>query len=250
MCKMKVIILAAGTGRRLRPLTEDIPKCLININGRTILENIIKNCTDSGINDFIIVVGHKKELVIEKLSDIKSKYKEYGKDIDYCIVENRLYDITNSGVSLDIAFAQIDRLSDIIIINGDLIFDKRILHKLLSKDTTTIVIDDKKILTKESFKVTIEDNHIKFMGKDIPINESTGEFIGLSIIKPTDLKIFKDILKNLIVKNERQYYSCIFKKFSDTRYVNFIFVNDLKWTDVDVPEDLQYAGDIIDEIYI
>lgn len=243
---IKTIILAAGMGRRLQNVTENIPKCLIELNGKTVLENMIKNFVDVGIIDFIIVVGYKNELIKQKLSDIEKNYK-----INYDIVHNHDYAITNSGVSLNLAFQHINNDNDeIIVINADLIFDKRILENMVKINVTTMVIDDKKILTKESFKVKIDNNEIKSMGKDVPIEESTGEFIGLSIMKLNDLKIIKEILKRLIVKNRNQYYSCIYKKFSSVGHINYIFVDGLKWTDIDVPDDLKYAEEIIGDIYI
>lgn len=255
---IKTIILAAGKGRRLGNVTESIPKCLIELNGKTVLENMIKNCVDTGITDFVIVVGHKNELIKQKLSDIAKNYKiNYDEinydEINYDIVHNCDYASTNSGVSLDIAFGHIannDNNDDIIIMNADVIFDKKILQDLVKRNTTTMVIDDKKILTEESFKVKIEDSKIVSMGKDIPIENSTGEFIGLSIIKSKDIRPIKDILKRLIVKDKNQYYSCIYKIFSNIENIDYIFVNGSKWTDIDVPEDLKYAEEIIGGLYI
>ena len=63
---LKAIILAAGTGTRLMPLTKDIPKPLLKIGDMSLLESMIKNCISNGITEFIIVIGHKKERVIEE----------------------------------------------------------------------------------------------------------------------------------------------------------------------------------------
>jgi NDP-sugar pyrophosphorylase family protein len=71
---MKAIILAAGTGTRLMPLTKDIPKPLLEIDDMSLLERMMINCISSGVNEFIIVLGHKKERVIEKIEDLKNRY--------------------------------------------------------------------------------------------------------------------------------------------------------------------------------
>lgn len=242
---MKVIILVAGNGKRLMPLTEITPKCLIEINGETIIEKIIKKCSNIGISDFVIVVGYKKELVTQKLSDL---FSGLACRCDYRIVENIDYDTTNSGISLYLALKDNKTNDDIAIINGDLLFDKRILDMLINKDTTSTIIENKKKLTEESFKVILENNKIKSIGKDIPIELSDGEFIGFSLIKLNDIYTFKDILEKMVIRNKRQYYSCVFKKFSEIIPINFIFTNGLKCTDIDVIEDLNYAKEIIEEI--
>ena len=55
------VILSAGMGTRLRPLTDEIPKPLLEINKLTLLERMIGNCMNAGIREFILVVGYKKE---------------------------------------------------------------------------------------------------------------------------------------------------------------------------------------------
>lgn len=234
--KMKAIILAAGKGRRLMPLTEKIPKCLVQIGGETILEKTIRNCTNAGIKDFVIVIGHGKEFVLQELSSLKYK------NLNLTMVENLDYANTNTGVSLNLGLGQID--DEPIIIDGDLIFDKRILDILIKQKETSMVIDNEKILTEESFKVEIENDKIKSMGKEIPIKESDGEFIGLSIVKTKDLDIFKRIVRKNS-EDRNQYYSCAFKRFSKIGYIKFVFVDGLKWTEVDTTDDVTYAETIV-----
>ena len=85
------VILAAGMGTRLRPLTDNIPKALLEINDMTLLERMIKNCIDAGMKKFIVLVGYKKETVEEICPKIAEKY-----DIDITILENEKYDVTNT----------------------------------------------------------------------------------------------------------------------------------------------------------
>ncbi len=233
---MKAIILAAGTGTRLLPLTEKIPKCLIEIYDKTILEKIIDSCLHVGINDFTVVTGHGKKFVTERLS--RSLYR----NASYNIVENTNYKDTNTGVSLSIALKNID--DTVVIVNGDLIFDEKILNLLINQNRTAIIIDNAKKLTEESFKVKLENKNIKLMGKNISINEADGEFIGLSLIKCDDIYMTEQILEKLISENKHQYYDFVFQELSKIGLVDFIFTNGLKWTEIDTLDDLKYAKKI------
>ncbi|MDP1552873.1 MAG: sugar phosphate nucleotidyltransferase, partial [Methanobacteriaceae archaeon] len=95
---MIAIILAAGTGTRLMPLTKEIPKPLLEIGNMTILERMMINCISSGIGEFIIVVGHKKERVFEKIDYLSNKY-----GVKIQTVENKKYDTTNTSCSVHLA---------------------------------------------------------------------------------------------------------------------------------------------------
>lgn len=76
---MKVVILAAGRGERLRPITDETPKAMVQIKSKPILEYIIKNFKDAGFKDFIFVVGYKKEKIIEYFGD----GGKFGVNIEY-----------------------------------------------------------------------------------------------------------------------------------------------------------------------
>ena len=72
--KMIGVMLAAGMGTRLMPLTKDIPKALLEINETTLLERMIKNCIDAGISKFIVVVGYNKDKVIDLCPELEEKF--------------------------------------------------------------------------------------------------------------------------------------------------------------------------------
>lgn len=118
---MIAIILAAGKGIRLRPLTERIPKCLLEINGTTILENCLKNLRAVKVDKVIIVVGHCKEKIIEKIGD---SYE--GMPIEYIFAPD--YETTNNIVSLWYGIQNVD--DDIFLIESDVFFGSKLLPDL------------------------------------------------------------------------------------------------------------------------
>ena len=95
---MKAIILAAGTGTRLMPLTKDIPKPLLEIGEISLMERMMIDCISNNVKDFVIVLGHKKERVIEKIEYLEKKYP-----IKIETVENKKYSHTNTSCSVKIS---------------------------------------------------------------------------------------------------------------------------------------------------
>lgn len=238
---MIAVILAAGMGERLMPLTKDIPKTLIEINSRTIIENMVIKCLNNGIKEYMVVVGHFKEKVAQECKRLAEKY-----DITYSLVVNDKYFQTNTGVSTLLAVRQLKN-KDFIIINGDNVFDEKIIEKLLESNSTAMIIDNYKKLNQESFKINIEGSIIKDMGKEIDIDHANGEFIGISKVAGNDAPLFEKILVRLTSNDPQQYYDIAFVELSSKSQVDFVYTNDLKWTEIDDINDLNYAKSIFTE---
>jgi len=237
---MKAIILAAGTGTRLMPLTKDIPKPLLEIGNKSLMERMMINCISNGVNEFIIVLGHKKERVIEKIDYLKKKYP-----IQIDTVENKKYSQTNTSYSVKLATYQLD--DDVIIINGDNVVDERIISGLLKINETALVVDNYKQLNQESFKLKIENNIIMAIGKGIDIDTASGEFIGISKVFKDDLFLFNSILEELVAEDVQNYYDLAYKELSEKANVKYFYTNGLKWTEIDDKDDWKYAHILIEE---
>ena len=222
------------------PLTKDIPKPLLKIGDISLLERMITNCIFNGIEEFIIVIGHKKERVIEERNYLVNKY-----NIKIDIVENKEYSTTNTSYSVNLATNQLN--DDIIIINGDNVIDHRIISGLLNNDKTSLVVDNDKELSEESFKIKIENNIIIEIGKGIDVNTASGEFIGISKVSKKDLPIFNFILKELIAENFQNYYDLAYKKLSKKVNIDYFYTNGLKWTEIDDKSDWEYAHTLVHE---
>ena len=122
---MRAIILAAGLGSRMLPLTKDKPKCLIKFSGKTLLERLQKTFASCNINNITLVVGHQKEKITSKNFDL---------------ITNNEY--KNSGIMHSLYCAREKFVDSIIVSYGDIIFEKSVLTKLLeSKDDIATVID-------------------------------------------------------------------------------------------------------------
>lgn len=250
------VILAAGMGTRLMPLTKDIPKALLKINGMTLVERMIKNCIDAGISKFIVVVGYNKDKVIDLCPELEEKY-----DIEIKTVINEKFDVTNTSVSTYLASKYIEEydLDDFILVNGDNVVDPEIIKILAKSINTGMIIDNFKELNEESFKLIIDDESfnegktiangkINSIGKGLDIPSSTGEFIGVSKVKADDVAEFNRILKGLIEDNPQNYYDFAYKDLSLIKTIDFVLTNGLKWTEIDDHTDWKNAQLLVKEL--
>ena len=234
------VILAAGRGQRL---SRDIdlenvgPKCLLTINGYTLLERVVSDLTSFNVDRINIVVGYKADLVQKACTTLRWKY-----GVSFNLVHNSDYLSTNTAYSLHIGLD--NEYDDVVIFNGDVLYDYTILNNLLKTDNTAISVDNKKTLTDESFKIRIVNNQIEEMGKTVPIENATGEFIGISKITRNDLEEAKRLLKLLVAENLNNYYDFIYQSLSKSGSLAYSFTNGLKWTEIDDIYDLTYAQNI------
>ena len=249
------VILSAGMGTRLMPLTKEIPKPLLEINGMTLLERMIKNLMNTDINEFIVIVGYNKDKVIEFAPELEEKY-----DISIKIIENEKYDETNTSVSTYLASKYIaeNTADDFILINGDNVVDPEIITRIAERENTSLIVDNFKDLNEESFKLiienetfnedkTISNGTIKEIGKGIDIPSSTGEFIGVSKVSTKDISKFNEILEELIEEDKQNYYDFAYKPLSKLSSIDFVLTNGLKWTEIDDHNDWEQAQILINE---
>jgi len=131
---MKVIILAAGQGTRLRPLTDDRPKCMVEVNGKSVIERQLDVMRGCGIKDedITIVAGYRSDVLINKFLNT-----------DIRVIKNEQFKTTNMVCSLMCAGNQMKAEEDIIVSYGDIIYDETVFRKILSaQDTMSVIVDD------------------------------------------------------------------------------------------------------------
>jgi len=256
---MKVIILAAGKGSRLKlgkkpKFAFSIPFLLLGRLSSSIsedeflIENLFKNLNKKF--EALFVLGFKFMSVTPILSYLSQKY---GVKIDYVV--NPIFNETNTAYSLWLALKSLvnednNYLDHVLIFNGDNYLSKEAWEKVkegIENNKSFIVIDVYKKLDEESFKIKIENNKITAMGKDLAINESTGEYIGVAFIKKEHLKILLEILEDLIQKNKKSYYDLAFIELSKKINLEYVFLNGEKWTEIDFKEDLEKLKEILKE---
>lgn len=243
---MIAIILAAGMGTRLRPLTNDISKPLLEINDEMLIERMIKNCMNESITDYIVITGYNSSKTVNVCNDLSKKY-----DINIKCIKNEKYDVTNTSVSTFLAteYLEMNNLqNDFILINGDNVVNPMIIHNICESSNSALVVDNVKVLNEESFKLIIRDNVIESIGKEISIEESTGEFIGISKVISDDIETFNEILKGIIDDDVQNYYDFAFEDLSKKTSLCYVLTDGLEWTEIDDMADFKKAQEILDKL--
>ena len=236
---MKGIILASGTGRRLRPLTYEIPKPLIKIiEDKTILEYQIDNLIGCGIRNIIITTGPFED-------KIKMHVKEKYPKLDVTYVNNPKYETTNYIYSIWLTKGLID--DDIILLHGDLLFDKKLLEKLINEKCENCVLVNRNIKPPEKdFKAVIENNRVVKIGV-----EFSGEnaFFSAPLYKfsKSDFLCWLDEVERFIKKEDiKRYAEDAFNKISDKIVLHPLYFDDELCMEIDTMEDLEIARKLIE----
>ncbi|MCK4944635.1 MAG: phosphocholine cytidylyltransferase family protein [Alphaproteobacteria bacterium] len=239
--QMKAIILAAGVGSRIRPLTDNCPKSLLKIGGKTILEMMLSHIQDCGISDVIFVLGYLQE-------QIKDYVKTNFPDLNAQFITNEKYLETNTGFSLMLAMESI-KGSNFVKFDADVVFDKKILKKLIECEHENCLCIDKNInLDEEEIKVIIDkQNRVVKASKTVNPKEAVGESIGIEKISAETAKLLLAELKAMMAdeQNYQEYYEAAYERLIEKNVpFNTLDITELKWTEIDTKEDFTTAEKI------
>jgi len=238
---MKAVILAAGIGSRIRPLTDDIHKSLLKIADSTILYRMLTNIRDAGITDVIIVTGYLATMV-------KTFVTENFPSLRFTFVPNDKYLETNTGYSLMLTKDAVGD-SDFIKFDADVVFEQAVLEKLLKYEgATALCIDTNIHLEAEEVKVTLDENgKVVKVGKTLNPHTAQGESIGIEKIGRDAGKLLFAELERLMadVRNYGEYYDDSYTTLVNEGIPFYaVDITGLKWVEVDTHEDYKNAVEI------
>lgn len=232
---MKALILAAGLGTRLAPITDDRPKSMVPVNGKPILVKQIENLIENDVKDITIITGYKSE-VIENL--VKDNYPFIK------LIKSEDYMNTNNMYSAYLArFEMKDQ--DFLMMNADVFYDKEIISELLKDDYVNAIVTDIGSYNEESMKVIEENNKIVSISKQITPEDALGNSIDVyKFSKEAGVAFFEVCADYIENKKELKLWSEV--ALNDTlNKVNFTACP-LKgrWLEIDNHEDLKAANEL------
>jgi len=229
---MKAIILAAGEGTRLGEIGKSCPKCLIRIGNKAIIERQIEALNSNGIKDISVVTGYYADRVREALKNAEVKFylnKYYGK----------------TGM-LESLFCARDELNDAtILLYSDVIFKPNLIKNLLEdKNDFCLVVDHKKGV-KGDTKVKIFDDVVEDISKNLSLEESSGNYVGISKFSKKAITTIYNRINALIDNGKIKKYpspSYLFKWLIDNGHkIHVVYADDSLYEEIDYEEDLDKA---------
>ena len=236
---MKAIILAAGEGRRLHPLTLDRPKAMLEVGGRTLIKRALDAFRDAGIRtqEIIILTGHKVE-----------KLKEAAPDCRF--IHNEIYDTTNNIYSLWLARGELVG-QEFFLLNSDVLFASQMVKDILQDARSSLMmVDDVNPLVKEEMRVMVNgEQRITAIAKTLDREQSAGEYIGLARFGKDCSKAFFDKMDEMIKAGETGvWYENAIAEILGEYPIYSLSTRGLPWIEVDTHEDLAKAQVIAKKI--
>lgn len=232
---MRAVLLAAGRGRRMGSAE---PKCLISIDGKTLLQRHLACFVEAGITSLTIVVGFQRQLIFEAVSGLRSP-------IPIEFVENDLF-VHGSIVSLHVA---IDRLVDGgIWMDADVLYPPVLLRRLVtSQHENCLLIDASSEESGEEMMVGFRDGRARKIARRVGKDwDLAGENVGFMRVGPEGARVMKRILAEEVDAGrlDQEYEAAMDRAFAEVPF-GHERVDDLAWTEIDFEEDVEKARRIV-----
>ncbi|HEX4474436.1 MAG TPA: phosphocholine cytidylyltransferase family protein [Polyangiaceae bacterium] len=231
------VILAAGVGSRLRPLTDDRPKALVSVGGRSILRRALDALVERGVSLLVVATGYREDALKTALSDAP---------LDVTFVRNPEYERTQNSVSLALCRNALEGRS-FYRLDGDVLFAPEILARLDAVPAPLVAaIDRGRLLDAEAMKAQLDASGTRVVefGKHLELARSGGESIGVERISAEASTLLFDGLDRARRAGEvHLYYEDVYSRLIVAGlHVGAADVSGIPWCEVDSPEDLEQAA--------
>lgn len=233
------IILAAGVGSRLRPLTDNIPKCCVPVNGTPLIRRVVQQLNSIIPNmPIYVATGYLSQVVRDELM---------ATDANITIVENTQFATTNNMESCRLAIEARTESGSSLILNADCIYDIEIVDAMV-KSRTSCIAADTSVYIDENMKVVHTDGIIRNISKAIPKGESVATSIDIYSFEEADLKKLLAIMREFKSREElNQWTEVAIAVLVQQASVQMIDICGKRWMEIDNYSDLRKAEEMFSE---
>lgn len=223
------VILAAGNGHRMGPLTIDRPKCLLEVGGQSLIERQLAGLEACGVRDVTVVVGYQGARVRSQLAD-RVRY-----------IENTRYRETNSLYSLWLARHALAGGS--LVLNADVLVPTSLLERLLRPHRAdAVLVDRNRSLSAEEMKVELMADLVIDFGKDLPPGRAHGEHLGIAKFSAPGARRLIGRVESLVAGgHETAWAPLAFGALAREWPLWAVTTHGAPWIEIDFPEDLDRA---------
>jgi choline kinase len=235
----KAIILSAGQGSRLGHLTDDKPKCLIDFNGRTLLDRQLDALAANGIEEAVVVTGFRDdqiEAALERRGDAEPRVRT---------VYNPFYKVADNLGSLFVAKEEI--AGDVLVWNGDTLVSDELMAAVVGnsgRNGICVTIDRKEGYDEDDMKVVVDgDGRLHAIGKRLDMAKVNAESIGLLAFRGDGSETFRRAIERAIRTSEGTtiWYLRVIHQIAQEGPVWTLDIKGQEWGEVDFPEDVEAA---------
>lgn len=243
----KAIILSAGQGKRLLPLTEQRPKCLLPMGGRTLLEWQIAALAANGIDDVVVVTGfhaHAVEAVIRTRAD---------DGITVRSLHNPFFQVADNIGSCFVARHEMAH-GDCVLLNGDTLFHPALFAHARAQAGAPIVVtvDRKDRYDSDDMKVQLDGTRLAAIGKTLPPEQTHAESIGMLFFSGKGARTFTNALDQMIRRDGglNCWYLAIIDELAPKTAIMAADIHGHAWCEVDFPKDLAAADQLATRLLV
>lgn len=236
MQPVKTLILSAGQGKRLSPLTDDRPKCLVELAGRSVLEWQLRHLAQAGVTEAVVVTGFRGDLVEAEVARLSFP------GIAVRTLFNPFYSVTDNLATCWLAREEM-RGGPFMILNGDTLFEPAIAERLIAAPAApiTVTVDrkDDGVYDSDDMKVLTEGDRLRAIGKTITAYDA--ESIGFLRFDREGSALFIETLEKIMRTPEglKRWYLSVINEIAQARdVVRVASIQGLEWAEMDFPEDL------------
>lgn len=233
---MKAIILSAGQGSRLGHLVDKEPKCLIELNGRSLLERQLDTLAASGVDEAVVVTGFRDELV-----ELAISRRSGGPRIT--TIYNPFYKVADNTGSLFLARHEL--AGDCLLWNGDTLVSRTLMRRVLQnrRSGICVTIDRKPAYDEDDMKVSEAGGRLAAIGKRLPPESVNAESIGLVALRGGGSEQFREAMERAIRTSEgtTMWYLKVIHQIAQASDVWTLDISGEEWGEVDFPADVEIA---------
>jgi L-glutamine-phosphate cytidylyltransferase len=236
MAITKAIILSAGKGSRLLPLTEDRPKCLIEVSGKSLLEWQLASLQANGVEEVVVVTGFRDDLVDEvaaRWPGVRTLF-------------NPFYHVADNLGSVWLARAEFDR--DVLLLNGDTLVSRTLVAKVLaaSPHAVAVTVDEKDEYDADDMKVLREGDRLLHIGKALEPGQYNAESIGFLAFRGEGPHLFTEQVERMMHTPDgtRRWYLRAIDALAQETEVHTVSIKGEDWQEVDFHEDVAKAEEL------
>lgn len=238
---MHALLLSAGQGRRLLPLTTNRPKCALRFHGRSVLEWQIDTLLAAGVDRVTVVLGYGA-------AGIESLLGERYPGAPVHPLFNPFFRVSDNLASCWVARSAM--AEDFLLINGDTVFEGSIIRGLLAHahGPITLTVDHKTTYDDDDMKVVLGDNgQLQQVGKQLPAERVNGESIGISCFRGQGPGLFRDAVEAAMREPEalQRWYLSVIDELAGQTLVHWHSIAGQRWAELDFREDLEDVASVL-----
>ena len=231
------VILAAGMAKRLRPLTDEKPKCLLEVGGKTLLQRTVDAMISAGIKEFVVVTGYRENMIREFLT---ARYPQYT--INF--IDNPDYEHNNNIFSLWLAMEKLHG-TEVLLMDSDILCDPEAVRRVARKTVPALAMQQHE-LGEEEMKIVVDaDGRITEISKTCSPKDAIGESVGIEKMTTEYTEAIYQELRKMILDEGLIdiFYERAFERLIPQGHTfEVVDTTDLFSYELDTPEDLEKAS--------